>query len=244
MHRQIVDEHRRAGAVALDDRPRRHALAAAGCRRLRGGCRGRRAGRPASGCASSPRLVRMTMSATSPIRPSASSAPGTSVWRCISPRKKASSSGQTWSSGDRLARVDDRSSPRRNWPVSKAKWMPCASSSQSAKWATMCSSTSSQSVISSGPLHRFQLRPRGDQLLRLDADRLRDGDQVRLMRFEETAAAPPARPARPARCRKSSGSMPVRARNRCARRSSVKRRGKRGRARASRRHLSSGARMA
>ena len=47
------------------------------------------------GCASSPRLVRMTMSATSPIRPSASTAPGTIVWRCISLRKNWSSRGQT-----------------------------------------------------------------------------------------------------------------------------------------------------
>ena len=39
----------------------------------------------------------MTMSATSPIDPSASSAPGTRVWRCISVRKKPSSNGQIWS---------------------------------------------------------------------------------------------------------------------------------------------------
>ena len=43
------------------------------------------------------------MSATSPIRCSASIAPGTKVWRCIWPRKNRSSNGQTRLERDDLA---------------------------------------------------------------------------------------------------------------------------------------------
>ena len=103
MDRQIVDEHRARGRVPLDDRARRHALAALVADHFVARCRAPASCSTRQACASSPRLVRMTMSATSPIRPSASSAPGTSVWRCISPRKKRSSSGQTRSSATRLA---------------------------------------------------------------------------------------------------------------------------------------------
>ena len=78
MNRQIVDEDGARSSVPIDDRAGGNALAALVADDLMAmpcaaSCSTRQP------CASSPRLVRMTMSATSPMRPRASSAPGTSL---------------------------------------------------------------------------------------------------------------------------------------------------------------------
>ena len=184
MHRQIVDEDRArrppSSTSFLTGVPLPPLLQMTSCRMPWLASWSTR-----QGCASLPRLVRMTMSATSPIRPSASTAPGTSVWRCISPRKKASSRIQAWSSasGSPVSttghRVGEAARLEREADV-------CSASSHSAKWLTMCSSTSSQSVISSGRFNASSSSRAATRSCRLRANRLRDVDQVGFMRFEET----------------------------------------------------------
>ena len=118
--RRMVDRQdrrrRRRRRPPLDQRLARASPCRHCCRSLHGGCRGSRAGRRASGCASSPRLVRMTMSATSPIRPKRLDRAGDQGLAMHLAAEEASSSGHASVERQRLARLDDRSSPRRSRP--------------------------------------------------------------------------------------------------------------------------------
>ena len=129
-----------------------------GCTRRDAGCRAPRAARSAAARHWSPRLVSTTMSAVSASAPSASRACGTRVCRAISVGKKPpsfsriSSSDRCDPSPRRIFHPDQSLSPRLN-----AIW--CASSSHAPKCRTMCSSTSSQSVISNGLMLRASRAP-------------------------------------------------------------------------------------
>src|SRR4051794_23408149 len=92
----------------------------------------------------------MTISARSPIAASASRAPATRLWRCISRSKKRSSRGQTCSRVTGLPAAS-RSAPEKAG-ASSANTSLCSSATHSAKCGAKWSSTSSQSLISSGLL--------------------------------------------------------------------------------------------
>ena len=145
------------------------------------------------------------MSACSAIAASASAAPGTTFWRCISPSKKPSSSGQTRSAGDRPA-VARRAARRESPGASRSKLRPCASATQSAKWRDHVE----QHLVAVGDeqrpaAHALEPPPRLDQLRRrhVRAPRRRRGDRAHAPRGRRGPRR--AAPGSPSRSRRSVG---------------------------------------
>ena len=135
-------------------------------------------------------------------------------------RRSWSSSGHTCSRGHRLRRRR-RAARRRSPALSSRKLKPCASATHSAKCGAKWSSTSSQSVISSGRRHPSSASARRDQPRRRHAERVGAGDQVRLMRLRGSAAPRRGSRGRSSRSRMPAGVSPVSATSRAARASSL-----------------------
>ena len=162
----------------------------------------------------SPRLVRMTMSACSAIRASASAAPGTSVWRSISAGKNSSSMPQIALMLDRAAvgmgHRGEAAGLVREVDVVRARAATCRN-------AAPCAAALRRSRRSAAGASCFELAVRGDQRLGLDAELRGAGDQIGLVRFEEAEHAPTASPDRPPTPCRSAGVSPVTSSSRCAR---------------------------